>query len=99
MRVLLVHGFASSVELSWGRTGWLDVLADAGHEVTATDLLGHGESEKPHDPAAYTTGVEDAIRAVIPEAPVAAIGFSMGAQALLRIEADAPGTFERLLVA
>ena len=43
--------------------------------------------------------MEDGIRAVIPEPPVAAIGFSMGAQALLRIEADTPGTFERLLVA
>ena len=51
--VVLVHGFATSSARTWGDNGWLDLLADAGREVIPIDLLGHGEADKPHDPAAY----------------------------------------------
>ena len=98
MRVLLVHGFASSAEQSWGTTGWLQVLADAGHEPTAVDLLGHGQAPKPHDPAAYSPGLEDAVAEQVPPAPCAAVGFSLGARTLLVIESRSPGTFERIAV-
>ena len=98
MRLLLVHGFASSADQSWRDTGWLDVLADSGHEPTAVDLLGHGQSPKPHDPTEYYPGLEDAVAAQVPEAPCAAVGFSLGARTLLVVESRAPGTFERMVV-
>ena len=51
--MLLVHGFASSFALNWERNGWVDLLRDAGREVIAVDLLGHGTAPKPYDPSAY----------------------------------------------
>src|SRR5689334_6704157 len=52
--VVLVHGYANSVEL-WTDTGVMpNLLRD--HRVIAFDARGHGKSAKPHDPAAY--GVE-----------------------------------------
>ena len=51
--VLLLHGFATSSARTWGETGWIDLLQDAGRRCCAIDLLGHGEAPKPHDPAAY----------------------------------------------
>jgi alpha-beta hydrolase superfamily lysophospholipase len=61
--VLLVHGFASSVEHNWHRTGVIDALVQAGFQVIAYDTRGHGRSEKPHDPAKYgADDVRDIIR-------------------------------------
>lgn len=95
--ILLVHGFSSSAEASWARNGWLDVLADTGRTVIAPDLLGHGASEKPHDPAAYAA-MEDDVRASLVAGPVDAVGFSMGARLVLTLEALKPGTFGRIVV-
>lgn len=95
--ILLVHGFSSSAEASWARNGWLDVLADTGRNVIAPDLLGHGASEKPHDPHAYAA-MEDDVRAALGEGPVDAVGFSMGARLVLTVEARQPGTFGRIVV-
>ena len=95
--ILLVHGFSSSAEASWARNGWLDVLADTGRTVIAPDLLGHGASEKPHDPAAYAA-MEDGVRALLVAGPVDAVGFSMGARLVLTLEALQPGTFGRIVV-
>ena len=94
--VLLVHGFASSAEHNWRLPGWLDLLADCGRETIAVDLPGHGTAPKPADPAGYQ-GVEAHVAvAVEGREPLDAIGFSAGAQVLLRLAADQPGTFHRL---
>lgn len=52
--IVLVHGFASSKEINWVLPGWVAVLKNAGRRVVALDNRGHGQSSKPHDPAAYT---------------------------------------------
>jgi pimeloyl-ACP methyl ester carboxylesterase len=96
--VLLVHGFASSFERNWREPGWVDLLEDEGRQVLGVDLLGHGEAEKPTDPAAYA-GLERDVARALPEAtPVDAVGFSLGAQLLLRTAAAAPERFRRLVV-
>jgi pimeloyl-ACP methyl ester carboxylesterase len=96
--VLLVHGFASSFEREWREPGWVDLLTEAGREVIALDLLGHGTSEKPHDPAAYSD-LESCIESVLPaDRPVDAVGFSMGAQLLLAVASQTPERFGRLVV-
>ena len=51
--VLLVHGFASNIEMNWIGPGWVRSLANAGYRVVALDNRGHGKSDKPHDPSAY----------------------------------------------
>ena len=96
--VLLLHGFATSAARTWGDNGWIDLLRDAGREVIAPDLLGHGEAAKPHDPAAYD-GLEAEVAALLPDRPVDAVGFSMGARVILTLAAEDPDRFARIVVA
>lgn len=51
--VVLVHGFASSLQGNWRAPGIFDALVADGRRVVALDCRGHGRSAKPHDPAAY----------------------------------------------
>lgn len=95
--VLLVHGFATSAARTWGDNGWIDLLRDAGRRVIAPDLLGHGDAPKPHDPAAYAT-LEHEVAAALPDGPVDAIGFSLGARVVLTLAAEDPGRFGRIVV-
>lgn len=96
--VLLVHGFASSFERNWREPGWVDILQDEGREVIGLDLLGHGTADKPHEPEAYTD-LTRAIYDVLPaDGQVDAVGFSLGGQLLLRVVADSPQRFRKLVV-
>ena len=94
--VLLVHGFATSADRTWRDNGWIDLLGDVGRDVIAVDLLGHGNSDKPHDPAAYEQ-LESLVAAQLPDEPVDAIGFSLGARTILTIAADQPERFHRIV--
>jgi pimeloyl-ACP methyl ester carboxylesterase len=96
--VLLVHGFASSFERNWREPGWVDILEEEGRQVIGMDLLGHGQAEKPHEPAAYSNLEQDVAGALPDNGPVDAIGFSLGAQLLLRVAAAQPTRFRRLVV-
>jgi pimeloyl-ACP methyl ester carboxylesterase len=96
--VLLVHGFASSFERNWREPGWVDLLQEGGREVIRLDLLGHGTSEKPHDPAAYANLEDDVARALPAAGQVDAVGFSLGAMLLLRVAAAQPERFGRIVV-
>lgn len=95
--VVLVHGFATSSARTWGDNGWLDLLADAGRDVVPIDLLGHGEADKPHDPAAYAD-LEGYVLDRLPEGRVDGIGFSLGARVLLTLATDHPERFGRLVL-
>jgi pimeloyl-ACP methyl ester carboxylesterase len=96
--VLLVHGFATSAARTWGDNGWIDLLGDAGRQVIAPDLLGHGEAPKPHEPEAYA-GMEGHLVAALPDRPVDAIGFSLGARMILTLAVEDPARFSRIVVA
>ena len=95
--VLLVHGFGSSFEHGWRTAGWIDLLADAGRSVVPVDILGHGTADAPHDPGAYAH-LERSVSDALPAEPVDAIGFSLGAQLLLRVASVAPERFGRLVL-
>lgn len=90
--IVLVHGFASSRRGTWG--SWYDVLENADRRVIAIDCRGHGDSEKPHDPAAYdaellagdVVGLLDHLS--IPTADL--MGYSMGARISMHALLDAP---------
>jgi pimeloyl-ACP methyl ester carboxylesterase len=95
--VALVHGFATSSARTWGDNGWLDLLTDVGRAPVPIDLLGHGSADKPHDPAAYDA-MESLVAAQLPDGPVDAIGFSLGARVLLTLASEEPERFERLVL-
>jgi len=95
--IVLVHGWGGSFASTWQDNGFTELLRDAGRTVIGVDLLGHGMAPKPHDPDAYndlTTRVVDAL----PDVPVDAVGFSLGAMTLLRLAAREPHRFNRLVL-
>ena len=95
--VVLVHGVGSSFEHGWRAGGWVDLLGDADRPVVPIDLLGHGTADAPHDPAAYAH-LDATLEATLPAGEVDAIGFSLGAQLLLRIASRTPERFGRLVL-
>ncbi|MEM8878491.1 MAG: alpha/beta hydrolase [Pseudomonadota bacterium] len=82
--VLLIHGFASNMQVNWIGTGWFDALYEVGYRVIAIDNRGHGKSEKIYDKAQYGAPImaEDARGLLdhldLPHAHV--MGYSMGAR-------------------
>jgi len=98
--VLLVHGWAGSFDRTWVRGGLVDLLRDAGRDVLAFDLPGHGTATKSHDPADYAdlaASVFDRLDATT--LPVDAVGFSLGAITLLAAVAREPQRFNRVVLA
>ncbi|UZK67167.1 alpha/beta fold hydrolase [Sphingomonas sp. M1-B02] len=51
--VVLIHGYFSNAFINWIRYGHAAMLAERGFRLILPDLRAHGESAKPHDPAAY----------------------------------------------
>jgi pimeloyl-ACP methyl ester carboxylesterase len=96
--VVLVHGWGGSFHATWESTGFTELLRDAGRTVIGVDLLGHGDAPKPHDPAQYAD-LSARIVDVLPDEPVDAIGFSLGAITLLHLAARAPQRFRRVVLA
>jgi pimeloyl-ACP methyl ester carboxylesterase len=82
--IVLVHGFASHYRLNWVGTRWQETLVGAGFRVIGLDCRGHGDSDKPHDSAAYATPVMAAdVRRLLDHLGVDSadyLGFSMGAR-------------------
>ena len=96
--VVLVHGWGGSFASTWKSSGFADLLEDAGRDVIGIDLLGHGTAPKPHDPDAYAD-LGGRIIDSLPEGPVDAVGFSLGALTLLRVAVEHPERFRSLVVA
>ena len=82
--ILLIHGFASNMQMNWVGPGWIRLLSENGFRVIAFDNRGHGLSEKLYDPQAYTGPImaEDARRLLdhlgVEQADI--LGYSMGAR-------------------
>lgn len=51
--VVLIHGYMSDANTNWIRYGHAAKIAARGFRVILPDLRAHGESDRPHDPAAY----------------------------------------------
>lgn len=96
--IVLLHGLATSSARTWGETGWLDLLADAGRDTIAIDLPGHGTAANEHQPEVFDQ-LEDLVLSQFPDEPVDAIGFSLGARILLTLASANPERFNRLVVA
>jgi len=100
--VLLIHGFASNIDMNWVATGWVKDLTAAGYRVIAIDNRGHGQSEKLYEPSAYSRQImaEDAHRLLdhlsIPKAHV--VGYSMGARIAATLALAHPERIGRLVL-
>lgn len=98
--VMLVHGFGSSRSQNWKSTGWFSTLTEAGFAITAMDCRGHGESDKPHDPAAYGHArMAEDVLTVMDAAGLEQVllcGYSMGGFISLRVTASQPQRVARL---
>jgi pimeloyl-ACP methyl ester carboxylesterase len=55
--LVLIHGYFSDAQTNWIKYGHAALLADAGFRVIMPELRGHGNSDKPHDPAAYPADI------------------------------------------
>ena len=99
--LVLQHGFPWSIQ-GWYRYGYVDVL-ESQYQLVLVDARGHGTSDKPYDPAAYSLplNVGDVV-AVLDALDIPAahfwgysmggwIGFGMGKYAPERLHALAIG--------
>jgi pimeloyl-ACP methyl ester carboxylesterase len=81
--VLLLHGIVVDSYINFIRPGVAAALEAAGFRAVMYDQRGHGESDKPHDPAAYADGaMEKDVGAFLDHVGIdrcAFVGYSMGA--------------------
>jgi pimeloyl-ACP methyl ester carboxylesterase len=96
--VVLLHGLFSSAQMNWIKWGHAERLAAAGFRAMMLDFRVHGESDAPHDAAAYPTGVLVRDVAALAEhlglepGGFDLVGFSLGARTA--IHAAAYGVLE-----
>lgn len=100
--VLCVHGFASSCRDNWVSTGWVRDLLRAGFRVLGVDQLGHGASDKPHEPAEYTMDALVADLVTVLDTylldTVRYSGYSLGARVGWQLAVQAPERVERAVL-
>lgn len=86
--VLMLHGFIASAKLNWVEPGIAQAVADAGFEVIAPDLRGHGESAAPEDASAWPGDVlardQEALVAHLGLSDFDLVGYSLGARTAVR---------------
>lgn len=100
--VLAVHGFASSASANWYATGWARELVRSGRRILSFDQRGHGASDKPLDPAAYSMPLLVAdVQAVLDTHladGVAYVGYSLGARVGWHTALEAPHLVDRAVL-
>jgi 2-succinyl-6-hydroxy-2,4-cyclohexadiene-1-carboxylate synthase len=96
--LLLLHGFTGSAA-EWERL--LPVLVPL-REVIAVDLIGHGRSSAPADPARYSMELCVADLLTLLDAlsivQIELLGYSMGGRVALQLAATAPERVSRLIL-
>ena len=100
--ILLVHGFASTAQVTWVGTGWVRALQDAGRGVITLDLRGHGRSDKPHRSIDYLPRQLAADLVVVVDAlgleQVDVVAYSMGSRVAAAFARLAPSRVRRLVL-
>lgn len=87
--VVLLHGLFSDADTNWIRFGHAAEIAARGFRVIMPDLRAHGQSAKPHDPAAYPPDIlaDDGL-ALIAHLALTDYdlgGYSLGARTVIRM--------------
>lgn len=96
--LVLLHGFTGS------GANWQSVLPmlSAARPVITIDLLGHGQTDAPHDPARYSMAasaqdVVDLLAQIAP-GPFDLLGYSMGGRLALYIAVTYPHLINKLIL-
>ncbi|MEX1297339.1 MAG: 2-succinyl-6-hydroxy-2,4-cyclohexadiene-1-carboxylate synthase [Candidatus Limnocylindrales bacterium] len=96
--MLLLHGFTGTARM-WSNQieAW-----SASHRVIAPDLLGHGGSAAPSDPAVYALerqadSLADLL-VLLEATPAIVVGYSMGARLALVLALEHPASVARLIL-
>jgi pimeloyl-ACP methyl ester carboxylesterase len=85
--LILLHGFMGAGSLD----AWADAFVEQGRRVVLPDFRGHGDSAKPHDPAAYPPDIlaDDGFALVeylgFGDGDYDLGGYSLGARIVLRM--------------
>ena len=85
--VVMIHGFASSLQGNWIEPNWGDALS-SNYKLILIDCRGHGESDKPLDPTQYGAHMTDDIIRLLEHLSIEKanfIGYSMGSGLTLNI--------------
>ena len=100
--VVLLHGLFSNGFTNWIRYGHAEAIAGQGLRAIMLDHRAHGDSAKPHDPAAYPKDVltTDALALVdhLGLTDYDLVGYSLGARTAVRMVARG-ATPRRLVLA
>jgi pimeloyl-ACP methyl ester carboxylesterase len=100
--VVLLHGLFSDADTNWIRFGHAEAIASRGFRVVMPDLRGHGESNRPHQAAAYPPDIlaRDGLALVahlgLEDYDLG--GYSLGARTAVRMVVDGAAP-RRLVVA
>ena len=98
--LVLHHGFGDSLE-SWYELGYVEALKED-YRLILIDARGHGASDKPHEPEAYSfqNGTADVVAVLDTLAIRKAhyFGFSMGGKNGFAVAAYAPDRLDSLIV-
>ena len=93
--VVLIHGFAGSIQQTWGAPGVVKALSES-YQVIALDNRGHGQSDKPHGDAAYGLKMNDDVIRLMDHLKIRKahiVGYSMGGLMTNRLLMDHPERF------
>ncbi len=87
--VLMLHGFLADAARNWIAPGIAGAVVDAGFQVIAPDLRGHGESAAPTDPASWPKDVlvddQFSLIAHLGLTDYDLVGYSLGARTAARM--------------
>lgn len=87
--LVLLHGYLTTAVTTWISSGIAEALAGRGYRVILPDMRGHGDSARPHDPAAYPPDVlaDDALLLVeqLGLTGYDLVGYSLGGRTVIRM--------------
>ena len=93
--VVMIHGFASNLEINWKQANWVKVLKD-NYRLILMDCRGHGKSDKPHDESDYGQKMTDDVIKLMDHLSIEKanfLGYSMGAYMTFRLLLSRPELF------
>ncbi len=98
--LVMLHGFTDSI-VTWYEIGYVDALKGS-RKLILIDARGHGQSDKPHSTAAYSTEnrVADVV-AVLDELGIGRAdfwGYSMGGRSCFAMARHAPERVRSLII-
>ncbi|MFX0155835.1 MAG: alpha/beta fold hydrolase [Candidatus Hodarchaeota archaeon] len=85
--VVMIHGFASTLEGNWKQTNWIETLKD-NYRLILIDCRGHGKSDKPHGNSDYGQKMNDDVIKLMEHLSIDKanfLGYSMGASITFRL--------------